>query len=49
MGVVAEGVETRLQRDRLVELGCPLAQGFFFDAPLEPAQATARLSQLISA
>ncbi|MFP4512683.1 MAG: EAL domain-containing protein [Acidimicrobiales bacterium] len=32
--VVAEGVETVGQRDVLVELGCELAQGFWFSEPL---------------
>jgi diguanylate cyclase (GGDEF)-like protein/PAS domain S-box-containing protein len=39
MGVIAEGVETAAQRDRLVDLGCPLGQGFYFAEPLEPAAA----------
>ena len=32
--VVAEGVEQRGQRDRLVELGCRFAQGYYFAKPL---------------
>ncbi len=32
--VVAEGVETRAVWDRLVELGCPTAQGYFISTPL---------------
>jgi EAL domain-containing protein (putative c-di-GMP-specific phosphodiesterase class I) len=32
--VVAEGIEHRSQRDRLVELGCRYAQGFYFSMPL---------------
>ena len=32
--VVAEGIEHRSQRDRLVELGCGFAQGFYFSMPL---------------
>jgi diguanylate cyclase (GGDEF)-like protein len=38
MHVVAEGVETVAVRDRLIELGCELAQGFLFAAPA-PADA----------
>jgi EAL domain-containing protein (putative c-di-GMP-specific phosphodiesterase class I) len=34
MHVVAEGVETSPVRDRLVALGCELAQGFLFSPPL---------------
>ncbi len=32
--VVAEGVESALQRDLLLEAGCDFAQGYFFSAPL---------------
>jgi diguanylate cyclase len=38
MHVVAEGVETVAVRDRLIELGCELAQGYLFAAPA-PADA----------
>jgi EAL domain-containing protein (putative c-di-GMP-specific phosphodiesterase class I) len=31
--VVAEGVETARQRDRLRELGCDLAQGWLYGQP----------------
>lgn len=34
--VVAEGVETELQRAALITLGCPLAQGFLFSRPVTP-------------
>jgi EAL domain-containing protein (putative c-di-GMP-specific phosphodiesterase class I) len=33
--VVAEGIETRAQLDRLREIGCDLGQGFYFAAPLD--------------
>ncbi len=33
MIVVAEGVETREERDCLVDLGCDLLQGFLFAKP----------------
>ena len=35
--VVAEGIETEDQVERLRELGCDLVQGFHFARPLEPA------------
>ena len=38
MRVVAEGVETREQRDVLVGLGCHELQGFYFARPM-PAEA----------
>jgi diguanylate cyclase (GGDEF)-like protein/PAS domain S-box-containing protein len=41
LGVIAEGVETPAQRDRLLELGCALGQGILFAAPLEAAAAEA--------
>lgn len=33
--VVAEGVETGVQRNQLLSLGCSLGQGFFFSRPLQ--------------
>jgi predicted signal transduction protein with EAL and GGDEF domain len=33
--LIAEGVETTGQRDRLIQLGCTLGQGFLFARPLE--------------
>jgi EAL domain-containing protein (putative c-di-GMP-specific phosphodiesterase class I) len=35
--VVAEGVETEAQRDRLRALGCDLIQGYYYGAPLPAA------------
>ncbi len=37
MSCVAEGVENKEQLDMLLEMGCPYAQGFYYDRPL-PAQ-----------
>lgn len=37
--VVAEGVETREERDALIELGCDLFQGYFFAKPGRPFPA----------
>jgi len=48
MLTVAEGVTSEAQRRFLVEHGCPLAQGFHFARPLEPADATARLRALVA-
>jgi len=38
MCVIAEGVETAQQRDRLIGLGCRYGQGYFFSKPLPAAQ-----------
>ena len=32
--VIAEGVETRVQRDKLEQLGCKHFQGYFFGRPV---------------
>jgi EAL domain-containing protein (putative c-di-GMP-specific phosphodiesterase class I) len=42
IGVVAEGIETDDQLDRLRELGCDLGQGYLFSRPV-PAEQTAVL------
>ncbi len=42
IGVVAEGIETERQAERLRELGCDLGQGYLFSPPV-PAEKTARL------
>ncbi|MFC4260932.1 EAL domain-containing protein [Marinobacter lacisalsi] len=39
--VVAEGIEDEATRDRLLEMGCYLAQGFYFTRPLPSAEALA--------
>ncbi len=37
LSVTAEGIETELQLQHLVELGCPLGQGYRFSPPLDRA------------
>jgi len=44
MRVVAEGVETADQVDRLERLGCDYVQGFYYSRPISP-QATELLLQ----
>jgi EAL domain-containing protein (putative c-di-GMP-specific phosphodiesterase class I) len=47
MSVVAEGVETKTQLNRLQSLNCQMAQGFLFAKPLDVSSATTLLeSQL---
>ena len=41
--VVAEGIETTAQRDRLLALGCDLGQGFLFAEPAPAEQMTPAL------
>ncbi|MEW1821578.1 EAL domain-containing protein [Arthrobacter sp. NPDC080031] len=38
LDVIAEGVETRAQRDELIRLGVPKAQGYFWHHPMPAAQ-----------
>jgi EAL domain-containing protein (putative c-di-GMP-specific phosphodiesterase class I) len=44
--VIAEGVEDEITLKRLANLGCDLAQGYYFGRPL-PSQEFVRLSDLI--
>ena len=48
MGVIAEGVETIQQADRLKALDCPHAQGFLFSRPLSVPDAHAFLSKQLT-
>lgn len=43
--VVAEGVETEAQRDRLIGMGCVLGQGYLFARPMPVEEALERLSK----
>jgi diguanylate cyclase (GGDEF)-like protein/PAS domain S-box-containing protein len=43
--VIAEGIESAKQLDRLHELGCELGQGHFFSQPMEAAAAERLLRQ----
>ena len=43
MQVVAEGVETKEQRDALIALGCEYLQGYLFAKPLEAEAAAGYL------
>ena len=47
--VVAEGIEHRSQRDRLVELGCRYAQGFYFSMPLTTPDVEVVLQRMSNA
>jgi diguanylate cyclase (GGDEF)-like protein/PAS domain S-box-containing protein len=38
--VVAEGVETMEQAERLLDLGCEFAQGYYFSIPVDAQEAT---------
>ncbi|MGF1600662.1 MAG: putative bifunctional diguanylate cyclase/phosphodiesterase [Thermosynechococcaceae cyanobacterium] len=45
MDVVAKGVEDQSQLQRLAEVGCDFAQGYFFSGPLNSARATQLLNR----
>ena len=44
--VVAEGVEDAATAKRLVELGCPFGQGYYFGRPEPVAALEARLARV---
>ncbi len=46
VSVVAEGVEDGATAQRLVELGCPYAQGYYFGRPESAATLAAQLADL---
>ena len=43
MSTVAEGIETRQQRDVLLNMGCAFGQGYWFSRPINIVEATAML------
>ncbi len=45
MDVVAEGIETKAQKEKLYELGCKYGQGYLFSQPLDQQKATQLLVQ----
>lgn len=45
LAVIAEGIETEEQRDRLRDLGCTLGQGWYLGRPMSVEQMTAVLSE----
>jgi EAL domain-containing protein (putative c-di-GMP-specific phosphodiesterase class I) len=47
LGVVAEGVETRGQLDRISALGCDAYQGFLYSRAVDAEQATRMLDRQI--
>ena len=46
--VIAEGIETVRQMERLIELGCEYGQGYFFSQPMEPKAALIFMRQQIA-
>lgn len=45
MSIIAEGVETPLQRQILTDMGCDYMQGYLFSHPLSPEAFSNRLSE----
>lgn len=45
LAILVEGVETREEAEKLIELGCDQAQGFLFSKALTPADAALWLAQ----
>ncbi len=46
--VIAEGIETARQLERLGELGCEFGQGYYFSQPLEAKAALQFLRQQVA-
>jgi diguanylate cyclase (GGDEF)-like protein/PAS domain S-box-containing protein len=47
--VLAEGVETKAQRDFLIAAGCKVGQGFYFGRPMKAAEAARSLQSKLAA
>lgn len=47
--IIAEGIETARQFERLRELGCECGQGYYFSQPLEPKAVGPFLRQNVAA
>ena len=47
--VIAEGIETARQLERLIELGCEYGQGYFFSQPMEARAAQLFMRQQLAA
>jgi diguanylate cyclase (GGDEF)-like protein len=45
LSVTAEGVETPMQRDQVVAMGCECAQGFYYARPLLAGEVSAHLAR----
>ena len=46
--VIAEGIETASQLQRLQELGCEYGQGYYFSQPMDAAAATRFMQQQVA-
>jgi diguanylate cyclase (GGDEF)-like protein len=47
MQIIVEGIETMEQLDKIKELGCDLAQGYYFARPLRPKEAAKALRRQV--
>ena len=46
--VIAEGIESEAHRDVLVQMGCPLGQGYLFSSPMGSTEALAWMTSKLS-
>ncbi|GIM94142.1 hypothetical protein Ato02nite_059350 [Paractinoplanes toevensis] len=44
LAVIAEGIESRVHRDLLAELGCPLGQGYLWSSPVDGTEALSQMT-----